>query len=749
MTILGWNKLGRLALFIIGVITHCATAQIFHQTNNLPHAKTLIDFGKTFMHHFDQLNYTTSQEFVVNIPGIDKELSINWGFGGSGHIFSPLPWTPIELRSYKKNNTNDATPFNIVDLGKVLLQDKITQEAHQFPFLPWLAEEGQLSPIKLFSIKLFLLVKDYQKQHIDLATVQSEIVRLLIRLCLTHEVGIIDSSKAFSTYLPEVVKKFISSEIPGILPTIDTLWATLINQNIFNDTTTLSLSLPRTVYACSFETKEQTDLYFEHLKNYPIEHFPQNKGIKQFTSIRSSYKPTNMPEELHKASLQTTTLPQLIKVHTTDGQHWIGCITDRLGMIDTLSMITIVLINTIKKYVQVNQNPPVSITKQFSHPTIWQEKQKQQARIQAFLQTPIGKESAQRLEQKISMLEHKHSADEQTPHSNIDQLTEKLNIELEALQSDEKLLKDKLSIHKKTLATAPKATRASIERKIAALEKDYNLIIKKINTIQHTINQQIPQPAPTPANLDKEYLDELYQLVRSLKARGEEIPTDVQMLITELEQRTKTTSNDGTTQQKIYHLESMLQKKNAHIEVYEEEIALLKQSIDSYLNMYQHISNPTKRKIEELKFTTSQMPLFQAYIDDLENKKQEFLANTEQMNELLSYYQMSQTISISDFTKEQIEAFKALEHEFNMINNHIFSNQIYNFFSHQVEINILLNDILHNGAYADVKKYLYDSFALIISKSDHIKEFAATYGYLIEKCFPDFLPTFEQCIKTA
>src|SRR5207244_8642241 len=64
------------------------------------------------------LNYHTSKEIAITLPGLDYKLTASWGFGGSGNIFSPLKAASVKIEHNTNTAHNNAPQvFNVVDLG--------------------------------------------------------------------------------------------------------------------------------------------------------------------------------------------------------------------------------------------------------------------------------------------------------------------------------------------------------------------------------------------------------------------------------------------------------------------------------------------------------------------------------------------------------------------------------------------------------------------------------------------------------
>ncbi len=162
---------------------------------NGENSASVVKIIKDFMHSFSDLDYATSKELIIALPGTGHELSYNWGFVGSGDLFSPLPIIRGQIRPIQSfvASADSATPF--IDLGKVVAQNELIKKSKQLPLVKWLSE-SELSPIKLLVVKTILLVKNSATLGVN--ALKGELFRLLFRLSLVEDIVLFDLSKPLS-----------------------------------------------------------------------------------------------------------------------------------------------------------------------------------------------------------------------------------------------------------------------------------------------------------------------------------------------------------------------------------------------------------------------------------------------------------------------------------------------------------------------------------------------------------------------
>lgn len=770
MITLGWAGLQRhkaTILFAFFILLHTVTSSAAMQLPTgilakLPEISsidksTIIDFGKKFFADTLDLNYMTAQELVIKLPASSQNLVIDWGFGGSGYMLSAMPWVPVTIRASKDQAE---ASFNLAQLGKALAADKVTKEAKSVSMLKWFTDQ-QLSPLKLCSLKLFLLAKDFKQNVIGQQQVQTELLRLLVRLSLTDNLGVIDAQKPFSSCMPEMLQDLVERYMPGSLATLDYLLSMLIVEKSDNQATFIS-KLPRTVHACTFTSQTAADLYFQSLKHYPATNFIDGSDIVIFDGVTATHTPANMPAELKDAALAVTHLPELIKVHS-NGQHWIGCVTDRLGLTSTALLSASALLATVKEYTLIRQaylaqHPKKALKLKQAQ----QAKQLEKRRIYAFGKTEAGIASQARLDQQLEAIKGAPIENkEQINFAQAQEALQKLELEIAVLREKEAALTQRLAIIEQSIKNAPITTKLSLQKRKAALIKDLDTLANTLHKKETKLARKQASLPAEPVQIqateeDVKNLEELVQLAAELRRNGEPVPNDVTALIEELEAKIKQADAEPVN---TMPLDDRLVQRETIAQVYHSEAKLLEKEVAQRVAAIKVTAQASKRRIEEIKFNSLEKPLFDACIQNLQQKADMIIDQNTKMLDLHAYRQAVASMDSSTMPSEYKTEMQNLEYEVGLLLDNNGADFHYSTSSKagllqslvydNEEITHMLKDLSgDNKAYAHIKDVLFKSLGTIVQKSDHIKEFGSTYRYILQKSLPEFLPLFEHILNS-
>ncbi len=182
----------------------------------------------------ENISYLNSTEHVVALPN-GQELGFDWGFKGSGSLLQPF--TPIKI-NLKTNDNLAEQEFSPLGLLKVVAANKLKNKLNgswniwqqYLPDLNWLLD-GQHTPMKVFALKLFLLIKDPTLKNQSFRK-KVEVLRLLFKLSQSGALDSIDKDKKLSDYLPENLKTFIVQD-SELIKFIDDVWSKIVN-NLVN-----------------------------------------------------------------------------------------------------------------------------------------------------------------------------------------------------------------------------------------------------------------------------------------------------------------------------------------------------------------------------------------------------------------------------------------------------------------------------------------------------------------------------------
>lgn len=712
-------------------------------------ADSLLSFGKKFTSEILNLNYATAQKLSVSIPGLDQNIVLDWGFGGSGFIFSPLPWIPVKVIAQASTNVGD---FTLADLGKALVQDKITHEAKHLDMLRWLTD-SKLSPVKVFCLKLFLLVKDYQRGVVTIEQTRTEVFRLITRLGLSENPGLTDKTKPFSYYLPETIKDFIKTYAPEVLEIVDTWWVVIFSDNKTGKGILAPENFPRTVYACPFAAENTATLYMESIKRYPVDVFINGIDIQEFSGVSKSSIPHNMPKELYAASHQLSTPHGYFSAKSSDGKYWVAYSSDRLGLSDTLKLVTTALLYTTKDYARarnqyLTQNPVNAIEEKAA----WDKLQKHQLRIEAFLQSEEGKASVQRLSKKLEIQDSSNKTSDDTKTQQISTKSVTTRKEIADLKAKIELLTNKIEALKASQEKASEQIQRILAPRIQALTEEQAaaqeaLKSKELEFESYHVHNAQEQTTPTAHDQEADISGaELEKLVQDLVAQGEEIPADIAALMAK--NKKSETHSSGASEQKtearsyFATLEYTAQAYTQEADYLRNELAQRKEQIDN--------ASTFAKKTMLLHFTSLIKPRYEAYIQDLEDKTHDLMQQHTKAAELIAYRDMLASANRAELAPELLEEIKALEAEVGwIVDNRTNAGVIATLFTQNAELKMLLKDLSSdNELYKPIRERLFNTLSLIIKKSDHIKEFASTYRYMIDKSMPLFVPIFQEALNS-
>ncbi|MFA5074516.1 MAG: hypothetical protein WC436_00215 [Candidatus Babeliales bacterium] len=187
--------------------------------------------------NLEKLSYLKSTNHSIILPN-NQELEIDWGFNGSGSLLEPFSQIKLKLKQISEQNVQDSKDnekFSLTEFLKVIAQSKLSEKLESswsilqqyFPNLDWLLQEKD-SPIKIFAIKLFILLKDSTLNGQNLRK-KVEILRLLFRLNLSNAFSkSFDKSKKLSDYLPNNFKHLLPKD-NDLIKFIDDTWIKIIN----------------------------------------------------------------------------------------------------------------------------------------------------------------------------------------------------------------------------------------------------------------------------------------------------------------------------------------------------------------------------------------------------------------------------------------------------------------------------------------------------------------------------------------
>src|SRR5579862_837184 len=189
----------------------------------------LVELLQNIVKSFQDLDYHTSKELVIEIPAVDQEIYFDLETQGSGDLFEPLPAIRGQLRSSQAQSgkllgTDATTGDKFAELGKTIFKNELLKRSKDTEFMKWFLENAELSPLKLFVIKEVLLLIDSVKKQ-DLDQLKIETVCLLFRLSLTKDFGILNKEKPLTVQFPKEVHEALG---PKFCAYIHDTWMTIV-----------------------------------------------------------------------------------------------------------------------------------------------------------------------------------------------------------------------------------------------------------------------------------------------------------------------------------------------------------------------------------------------------------------------------------------------------------------------------------------------------------------------------------------
>jgi len=668
--------------------------------DNITLTAHIATFTQTVIETISQLNYYSACKLTVQFPATDYAIAIDWGFGGSEDIFAPLPTIPVKF--IPLNNQSAQKHIDLKELGTALLHDQMQHSVKQIPILSFLFEQ-QLNPFKVFCIKTFLLTKDLYQGRIDTHDVKIELARLLIKLSLSADLDGLEE-KALTTYLPTFVNSAIT---PSIRTYIDKVWTMLTDKNKSLDLENIEQRLTRVVYACSFRTEAGAQACLELCKEQKPAHFINGTDIKKFSHFSATQAPEGMPVQLAQAATSSP-LDQYITVKT-DTAYWVGYTAkdQTLNLYESLELLSIIALCTLKEYIAMHHSFLLANPQEAAkYHNLLEENNKKARRIKDFLVTESGKASIDRLQKQIDAIgkEQLHFINT-TPEAAL-------------LIQRARDLESKIVTYQKMHAGSTGFAKQNLEWTLNNLTNQR----KALNDLMQSkgILVQSESTAPTPGNITtiENQLNRLKNLEQELKNRGETVPQDITNLINEYETKLVAYRANKATNEHDKEKALALQKRDHLVQVYHNEVQTLQKELDHVYGSINKITDPIERQAETLIFTTSQQPMYQAYMKRLENTIEQ-LKHTEDYTTLIG-----QPETLAAFLSDT------------------------NFYAH--EINEFVDNI--NGTsqqYAHLRQRLFAALGLLVKHSATLKDFSHVMRIVVARYLPAFSDEFDQLIQTG
>jgi len=709
---------------------------------------------------FQGWDYDRTSQISISIPGINKEVVFNWGFVGSGDLFSSLGSVKAKWRDSSLGNEQGNFA---VGLGKALIEDKLRQMGDDVPGLGWLLN-ADMSPQVLFCVKLLMLFKNIGQDG-GPAKIQAELVRLLIRMAQVDDFKIFEKYKSFSDYLPSYVKEVIEKISPQALIFMNEVFSIIADSNR-NWDSEKSLAVSGFVFsndatAEEFKTKFGDKRNFCELVKQEIKQSDRgNLSVEDFFKLRDVPKigenligvqDFGAIQQQNLASLSdagrkaistitdSTQFPKVVKITQAFDEVWLFYISDRLNATQTTKMILSALIQAFKEYKQARTGYFKSNgeeKKKFER--LMTEQQKKIAQIERFLQTEAGQGSQARLNKELGEINICFASNSGDKSATDLLQAKKLQEEIEDLSQKVQTLENEISGKRALLGLGEHSDKLN-QQIIAEKTKELEAVKKEIATkgqekrsLALDKGQAIISDQKERVKKYKENLRKLEVVAKDKEFSGEEI--DQNLLNTIATLRAKIEELEGRDDSSLT-LEERLNKRRMTADVYLKEIDYLQKELDEQKKRFETISDPVDRDVERLMFNETEKPC-RLQMQNLKEEAEKIFEENKQVEVLR---RLREKMNNAGFSAQSSDELKKLE---NAVGYIIDSKKCTSPFVGYLEKNKEFKEFIScvNSdipEYAQITNNLKDRLGQVVQISDHVQDHKKAYQYLIERCVPE------------
>ncbi len=687
------------------------------------------------------LDFDLTSKFSIQVPGIDQEIVYDWGFAGSGDLFSPLVSIKPELRT-ASGSKNGQDNF-MLELGKAVAQDHAQQIGQNIPVLDKLLKM-ELTPKILFSLKTVLLLKKIGS--IGIEKIQADLLRLFIRLSQSEEFKLLGENTTLSSYLPSWVISSIDKASPSLMIFANEIFDVFAGGGSINEIDKNNKIV--SVSGFTFNDKAKANAVFENIKNIKNINFVSEMskaiervelqqesyevfetfknmensklvGFKDFGSVQNS----NLLENLKKEALRVSTFPSVIKIEDGD-ESWILYVTDKFGATQTLRLLISSLMQTFNDYKSARSNYfKENATQDVKLRKLLDEQQRKIAKIDKFLQTRGGKDSKQRVEEALKNINEEFAVNREVSG---------LQAELNELGKKEKecenLISESSMLNNQGEQEIKKILKLVAEKE--KIQEQKNFLISKIEKAKKQSDAK-----PQKDELQKVLADikELEELEVQMKFEDQDVK-ELQDAISELKEKgeqLKGRDDSGLS------LQDRLQKREKIAQAYSKEVEILHHELRQIWNQVEIILDPSKKRIENFKFVIARNQ-YELRMHSLEQEAQKIRDENKKVSELISLR------NIQDLNSEEQQRVRALEAEVGYI---VTGKQCVSSVMTYLQKNKEMNEFMRLvnseiSEYQGIKEVLIKRLEFLAANSDYIRNNRAALNLLIKKIFPEFPITF-------
>ncbi|MBY0352912.1 hypothetical protein K2W90_00935 [Candidatus Babeliales bacterium] len=696
-----------------------------------------------FMDNVKELDYYTAKKLALAIPGTGREIVIDWGFGGSGSMFDPLPTVEPQERLIK----TDGQQESLAGLGSVLLKNELYKRSKSIPLIKWLVQ-SKVTPIKLFTLKLVLLFKNAYTT--DSSKVKTEVMRLLVRLMLSEELYSFDQDKAFSSYLPEGSVEMLNGVLPGLVEFVNELWHELITATP-SDGADDVLNV-QAVVLHNHAAAKQCLKQFKHYEGAAFEQdvtgFLQGQGVEvvdyvdlsklgnirpmlngrvmfspithlaAVTTFENVHENKNFNKEVGIApdALHIGTLV----LHENNGVYWLLNASNKLELAATAKQITITLVKALRAYVAAKKQLLSGTSKKArAYRAMCEKYEAQCAQINEFLALSEGQASQLRLNATLQAIQDDAKNAHQLALNELSQGIAKL---------DQEIAKKNALIKQ----FEGKKIAAHLAHDVQALNKERERL--------HDMRQSYAQEDPAQLlEQKKQDLQDLLALaVKNEQSMSNELAECISDLKKEIAAFDQTQTHQCTLDQKIALRERIAQAYEHEAHVLADGLELKKQEMAWLAGI--------RRRVEELKFAGTRL-LIENYGANLLERAQRIRTDNKKAIKLREYREALQEVDAKDLPAKELEKLEQLEQRVGYMFDRSGSRFLTRALEHQSEWQTFLQDF--DGSvepFAKIKNDLCAKLATIIKRSAHVQENMPVYRQLVYQLLPEFGAWFDQIV---
>ncbi|QQR48909.1 hypothetical protein IPF37_05100 [bacterium] len=699
-----------------------------------------------FMDNLKELDYYTAKKLVIVLPGTGREIVIDWGFGGSGSMFDPLPTVEPQERCIKNDDQQDS----LAGLGSVLLKNELYKRSKSIPLMKWLVQ-SKVTPIKLCILKLLLLAKN--AYITDTSKIKTEVVRLLVRLMLSEELYSLDETRAFSSYLPEGSVELLNDVLPGAVDYVDEVWHELIT------------STPRdadhellNVQAVVVHNKVAADQAFKFFKNYEgdaliddITRYLQVHGIEvvdyndlaKLGNIRPMVNGRMMFGPITQLAAVTTfdnihdnkNFEKMVGIaadklnigslvlHENNGTYWLLSGSNKLEVGATIKHMAIALIQALRSYVAAKKQLLQGTSAQaIEYREKCENYEKQCLQINDFLASPEGQASQLRLHTKLDALHAEAKNAHQLAMNEVAETIVTLQKEAD-----------------KKVALIEYFEAKEVTLSLDSLRRDVDVLHKEIERLQEMRDAYASDPDQVLVQKQQDLQDLLALSLEQNQSMNDELMACIDALKKEIA---------AFDPEKVHHysLEQKIALRERVAEIYEQETRVLTQNNELKKQELAWLSG-IKRRIEELKFART-CSLSEVYLAHLQERAQTIRTENKQALKLAEYYEAMKEMDGDFMTEKLSKKLSKLEAVAGFMFDKSGTRFLTRALEYQSEWQAFLQDFDGSvESFVKIKEDLSSKMATIIKRSVHVQANMPVYRHLLFQFLPEFSAWFDQLVK--